>query len=400
MALKFRCSSCGKRLTVNEAPGTEVACPYCNQATVVPADAQMTEVPGTVAAVAPEVEAAAPAFAPAAAAAPAAGAAEEEPQEEQPVNPLISWMGLYIPSFGTSVVLHIAIGLLAWFMAWQTPTQAEQLPFTYVSKVVNENKAKVAKRDPAKQKSQDPKKDTRPKSAKSGTGRGNYKPGPTSIVRMFTQNPFPDVASNNLEQLDVIGVGGGGKEIGGFEGLGSGRGFFGAGPGGDEGTDEAAKIVYVVDRSGSMTDSIDFVKYELKRSIGELSDAKEFHVIFYSSGPPVEMPTRRLVAATDRNKQMAFEFVDSVIATGETDPSKALERAFECKPDLVYLLTDGEFDRAIIDLVKRLNVGGKVTVHTIGFLYRTGEAVLQKIANDSHGNYKFVSEQDLANLAQ
>jgi hypothetical protein len=341
-----------------------------------------------VAAVAPEgAQAAVPP-----AVSPAAAAALPEQGEEHRLDGMIGWLGLYIPSFGTSVVLHVAIGLLAWFMAWQTPSQAEQLPFVYKSAVINESKAKVEKRE----------KDPRPKSVKTGTGRGNYKPGPTSIVRQFTQNPFPDVASNNLEQLDVIGVGGGGKEIGGFEGLGSGRGFFGAG-GGDgveAGTDEAAKIVYVVDRSGSMTDSIDFVKYELKRSIGELTEAKEFHVIFYSSGPPVEMPTRRLVAATERNRQMAFEFIDGVIAQGETDPSKALERAFECRPELIYLLTDGEFDRAIIDQVKRLNVGGKVTVHTIGFLYRTGETVLKQIADDSHGNYKFVSEQDLAGLAQ
>jgi len=395
MALKFRCSNCGKRLTVNEAPGATVPCPHCNQPTTVPADAQPTEIPGTVAAVAPPVaEAATPVGTPVAA---SADAPLQEP-EEQPVSTVMAWLGLYVPSFGTSVVLHIAIGLLAWFVAWQTPTQAEQLPFVYKSAVVSENKAKVEKRE-----KRNTAKDTRPKSPtnKQGTGRGNFRPGPTSIVRQYTQNPFPDVASNNLEQLDVIGVGGGGKEIGGFEGLGSGRGgFFGAGGGGSDIIDESAKIVYVVDRSGSMTDSIDFVKYELKRSIGELTEAKEFHVIFYSSGPPVEMPTRRLVNATERNKQLAYEFIDGVIAQGETDPSKALERAFDCKPELIYLLTDGEFDRAIIDQVKRMNVGGKVIVHTIGFLYKTGEAVLKQIAEEAHGNYKFVSEQDLANLSQ
>jgi secreted protein with Ig-like and vWFA domain len=112
------------------------------------------------------------------------------------------------------------------------------------------------------------------------------------------------------------------------------------------------------------------------------------------------MPTRRLVNATERNRQMAFEFIDSVIPQGETDPSKALERAFACGPELIYLLTDGEFDRQIIDLCKRLNTGNKVTVHTIGFLYKTGEAVLKQIADENGGNYKFVSEADLATLSQ
>jgi len=378
MAFKFRCSRCGKRLSVNESPGTEVACPHCNQATVVPADAQPTEVPGSVAAVAPEPAAAAP---PAADMAPLPEGEEPKEEEQGGMDTVMGWLALYVPSWGTSVLLHVAVVILAYFMAWQT--EATQPPFEYKSAVVQSEKLKMEKRLKPDQKQQ--------------STRGKFRPGPSSIVRQFTQNPFPDVASNKLEQLQVIGVGGGGKEIGGFEGLGQGRGgFFGAG--GE--SDESAKIVYVVDRSGSMTDSIDFVKYELKRSIGELSEIKEFHVIFYSSGPPVEMPTRRLVNATERNKQLAFEFIDGVIAQGETDPSKALERAFDCRPELVYLLTDGEFDRAIIDQVKRLNVGGKVTVHTIGFLYKTGETVLKQIADDNHGNYKFVSELDLANLAQ
>jgi phage FluMu protein Com len=379
MAFKFRCSRCGKRLSVNESPGTEVACPHCNQATVVPSDAQPTEVPGSVAAVAPEPAAAAP---PAADMAPLPEGEEPKEEEQGGMDTVMGWLALYVPSWGTSVLLHVAVVILAYFMAWQT--EATQPPFEYKSAVVQSEKHKMEKRQ-----KQDQKKES---------SRGKLRPGPSSIVRQFTQNPFPDVASNKLEQLQVIGVGGGGKEIGGFEGLGQGRGFFGVGGSGE--SDESAKIVYVVDRSGSMTDSIDFVKYELKRSIGDLSEAKEFHVIFYSSGPPVEMPTRRLVNATERNKQLAFEFIDGVIAQGETDPSKALERAFDCRPELIYLLTDGEFDRAIIDQVKRLNVGGKVTVHTIGFLYKTGETVLKQIADDNHGNYKFVSESDLATLAQ
>jgi hypothetical protein len=160
----------------------------------------------------------------------------------------------------------------------------------------------------------------------------------------------------------------------------------------------AAGIVFVVDRSGSMTDSIDFVKHELNRSIRALAEEQLFDVIFYSSGPPTEMATRRLVSATDRNKQLAVRFIDSVVSQGETDPSKALERAFELQPDTIYILTDGEFDKAIVGLVKRLNAAGKVKVHTIGFLYRTGEQGLKQIADQNGGQYKFVAEKDLADL--
>jgi hypothetical protein len=325
----------------------------------------------------------------------------EEQQEEQPQgSEAMGWVALYLPAYGTSFLLHVAIVLILWFFSWQVTAIPAETHFQYKSTVEVENKTKIVKRtEPVKkQPVKTTQKDNQPKSDRPGSGRGKFKPGPSSIVRQFTENPFPDVADNGLQQLDVIGVGGGGHHIGGWEGLGNGGrgGFFGAG--GDE--EGPRKFVYIVDRSGSMTDSIDFVKYELKRSISELSDEQEFHVIFYSSGPPVEMPTRRLVNATERNKQLAFEFIDGIVPQGETDPSKALERAFACSPELIYLLTDGEFDRSIIDLCKRLNSGGKVTIHTICFLYQSGSEVLKQIAADNGGNYKLVTEQDLANLSR
>jgi len=163
---------------------------------------------------------------------------------------------------------------------------------------------------------------------------------------------------------------------------------------------ETRGIVYVIDCSGSMTDGIGYVTFELKRSVGELSEYREFHIIFYSSGPPLEMPARRLVKATEANKKLAFEFIDGIIAEGETDPTEAIERAFAVKPNIIYFLTDSEFDRTIIDLVKRLNADANVTVHTIAFLCREGESVLKDIAEQNGGNCKFVSEKDLAELIQ
>jgi len=367
MARKFRCPKCGKRLVVSQAPGQTTVCKYCSQTVTVPETATEVRAPG----------------APSARAAPEGGSsvAEEESQEETGMDTVMGWLALYLPSWGTSVVLHLAVILIAALYTWHNiPAQAS---YDYDSQIVSQQQRKTIKRQK--------------RLRHDTTSRGRLKPQPSSFVRQFTQNPYPDVADNQLEELEVIGVGGGGKELGGFEGLGTGRGgdgFFGAGG------DEANKIVYVVDRSGSMTDSIDYVKFELKRSIGELGEEKEFHVIFYSSGPPVEMTTRRLVRATERNKQLAFEFIDRIIPQGETDPSMALERAFAVKPELIYLLTDGEFDRAIVELVKRANVEGLVTIHTIGFLYRTGEEVLQQIASENNGEYKFVSEADLATLVR
>jgi len=308
------------------------------------------------------------------------GPSQEAVQEQAVLDVVLGWLALYLPSWGTSVVLHVAVIILAAFLAWQS--QAVQPPFEYKLAVVP--------------RAATPKTEVRPTAPRDTLAK--LEPQELSVVRKPTTNPFPGGVSSDLKPLEVIGLPDG-----------SGRGGPGGGgplPWGRGGLDifppvpGAKKVVYVVDRSGSMTDSIDYVKYELKRSISELTEDKEFHVVFYSSGPPVEMPTRRLVNATERNKQLAFEFIDGVVPQGETDPSKALERAFACNPELIYLLTDGEFDKTIVGLVKRLNARGEAAVSTILFVYRPPEAerMLKQIAEENRGEYKFVSPEDLAAL--
>jgi hypothetical protein len=176
---------------------------------------------------------------------------------------------------------------------------------------------------------------------------------------------------------------------------GQARNFFGIPLGA-----EPCKVVFISDRSGSMTDSIDLLKYALKRAIGQLTEADMFDVLFMSSGPPAEMPTRRLVNANERNKQLAFDFIDSIIPQGETDPVGSLKRAFALQPDAIFMLTDGGFYREVVDLVNRLNVGKRVKVNTICLLYKNGEPVLKEIAEQNGGTCRFVSDADLAELAR
>jgi biopolymer transport protein ExbD len=215
-------------------------------------------------------------------------------------------------------------------------------------------------------------------------GRSKVKPGPMApLPKQFPDELFPEIP-DTITVLPAL--------VRPPEWPAADRAFFRLDA--DEAA-KAGKIVYLVDRSGSMTDSIEIVKSELKRAIGDLAGGKQFHVIFYSSGPPVESAPKQLVAATEPNKAQAYKFIDNVVAQGETDPSEAIRRAFECKPDLIFLLTDGEFDRSIITLCKDLNKDRKVPIHTVGFLYQSGEPVLKEIAADSGGRYKFVSDADL-----
>ncbi|MBU0719085.1 MAG: VWA domain-containing protein, partial [Planctomycetes bacterium] len=142
-----------------------------------------------------------------------------------------------------------------------------------------------------------------------------------------------DLEVSRKSDLPIIGIGAGGGDFSRY-GLavsgGNAPDFFGLGssaPG-------ARRIVYVVDRSGSMLATFNYVRAELKRSISALDRSQKFHVIFFSAGDPVEMPPKRLVSAIAARKAEFFEFLEGVYPGGRTDPAPAMSRAFADEPDV------------------------------------------------------------------
>jgi len=322
---------------------------------------------------------------------PASADAAASLPEEAAFDTLMGWLAWCIPTWGTSITLHVAVALLAFFVAGQAPPPPPA--YVHTVRVAPIPPREIEKRRVGKVEGADKTEGT------SLRSRGKMIPRPSTFVLEPTDNPIAGVGNLKTDRLvGIIGMADD-RQMGGVEGLTSGGPRLFPQVWGIPGqASETGKVVYVVDRSGSMTDSLEIVKAELRRSVSDLEEGSQFHIIFYSSGPAIEMPTRRLVHATEHNKQLAFEFIDPIVAAGGTDPSQAIERAFAVKPDLIYLLTDGEFDRSIIDLVKQRNVGGKVKVYTIGFLYSPENRVLREIAEQNGGKYKFISEADLAEI--
>ncbi len=195
-------------------------------------------------------------------------------------------------------------------------------------------------------------------------------------------------------ELSIIGIGTGGGDLSRF-GMGTGGGpgaeFFGLGrsaPG-------VQRIVYVVDRSGSMTDTFDFVRAEMKRSIGALRRSQRFHLIFFNFGEPVENPPRELVSAIAAQKLKAGEFLDGIMTGGGTDPEPAMRRAFAVGPDLIYFLTDGEFRDTLIQRLREWNKDRRVRIFTIAFMGAGGAGLLEQIAREHGGEFRHITEQDL-----
>ncbi len=171
--------------------------------------------------------------------------------------------------------------------------------------------------------------------------------------------------------------------------------FFGTGG-------NAHNVVYVVDKSGSLSDTFDLVRMEILRSIGRLKAKQMFHIILFSTGKDVkENKPRKLISATPKNKYQAAHFMKDITPIGgPTNPIPALARAFIVlrkakKPGrLIYLLTDGDFqsNTKVLRALRRLNKNKKVFVNTFLFSVKVDSAVevLKKIAKENGGRYKFV----------
>ncbi|MCC7420997.1 MAG: VWA domain-containing protein [Planctomycetaceae bacterium] len=184
------------------------------------------------------------------------------------------------------------------------------------------------------------------------------------------------------------GVGDGqGKGQGKGKGFGKGRvGFFGT-----EGN--GTKFVFIVDCSRSMKDErFGRARNELSKTLEFLTEDQEFSIIFFSNHAiPMYAPKEAagLVKADESTRKKARKWMMSRGAFGETYPDEAFQMALRMKPDVIYFLTDGEFNPSARDVCRRENTDN-VTIHTIAFCTRKGESLLRDIAADNGGRYRFV----------
>jgi biopolymer transport protein ExbD len=163
------------------------------------------------------------------------------------------------------------------------------------------------------------------------------------------------------------------------------------------------RIVFLIDRSGSMFDTFDYVREELKRSLSRLKPTQSFHVMLFAGRQPQENPPKALVPATDAQKKAAYRFLAGIVPEGQTKPQAAIERAFAVTDaegrhaDLVYLLTDGEFDAEIVERIRKMQakLDTPIKINTIGFIFHAGERLLKQIAKENGGEYRFVSRDEL-----
>lgn len=177
--------------------------------------------------------------------------------------------------------------------------------------------------------------------------------------------------------------------------------FFGVQVGGNH-------FVYLVDNSGSMAsvarDGFDVARQELLQSIAALKADQRFYVIFFGEemlrmriSDPHE-PEPRSVHATAENKAALERWAMGITMQPGRWPEKPLEFAFQLRPDVIFLLTDGEMSQKVEPMIRKHNLVESLfdgprprsIIHTIGFYSRDGAEQMRKIALANGGTYRFV----------
>lgn len=239
------------------------------------------------------------------------------------------------------------------------------------------------------------------------------------------ENRFPVprlIAGDSSNEPDVVAIGGtgvsgwtpsGGRRTNG--GLDGGPLAPFGNPGGDlragfypergKPLDRARRIVYVCDASGSMLNTFDSLRTELRKSIDGLRAVQSFNVIFFQNQNYSTIDKSGLVPAVPANKRRAYDFLDNSCVGGQTDPIAALELAFAQKPELIFLLTDGDFsgsgNDAVVAFCKQR--AGGVKINTIAFLGKDRQdpqqlsfvRALETIAKNSGGRFRYVTQDDM-----
>ncbi|WP_254508533.1 vWA domain-containing protein [Anatilimnocola floriformis] len=155
----------------------------------------------------------------------------------------------------------------------------------------------------------------------------------------------------------------------------------------------------VIDRSASMGEqglgAIRAAADELAHQLDSLDEQQRVQVVAYHQVPTLLDP--QWLTATKENKERLLAFLRKLPAFGSTNHTAALTAALKLRPEVIFLLTDGDepgMDPGQLRIIREL-AKGRTTIHTIHFA-RGSEGspknhFLRKVAAENGGSYVFVN---------
>jgi Ca-activated chloride channel family protein len=163
-------------------------------------------------------------------------------------------------------------------------------------------------------------------------------------------------------------------------------------------------VCFIIDVSGSMAGpKIEQARKALKFCLSNLNQGDRFNVISFSTEPRAF--NDRLVPASSEQVNKARDQVDQLQAIGGTDINDALLMALKMatgdakRPYLIVFMTDGEPTIGVTDVPQILkNVAEankqKVRIFVLGVGSKVNTRLLDRLADDNHGNRDYVTEKE------
>ena len=168
--------------------------------------------------------------------------------------------------------------------------------------------------------------------------------------------------------------------------------------------DEAMKVIFVIDASGSMTshNAMQVAKSALMSSLQAMDERQQFMIIFYDDKPHViklhDEAKPAMAVASDLNKTLARQKISGIQPGSGTDHLPPLEMALQMNPDVIFFLTDAlepPLWPKDLDRLKTMS-RGKIRIHAIEFgqgpeLPQENDTgnFLRKLARQNGGTYRY-----------
>ena len=171
---------------------------------------------------------------------------------------------------------------------------------------------------------------------------------------------------------------------------------------------EVSRIVFVVDASGSLIDTLPLVLERLKNAVLKLDATQQFTVVFFQEDQAIEVPPKGLKTAASSTRQQVAARISfesgHIRPRGQSSPVRALQLAMKYRPQLLFVVSDnivgsGPYEMQpdqMLKLIDRLNPDRKTVISTVQLVRRDPAQTLKRIAIEHGGTYRFARESDLA----
>lgn len=159
----------------------------------------------------------------------------------------------------------------------------------------------------------------------------------------------------------------------------------------------ARKVVFVLDRSGSMQGSpIEQARRAIEACLGALSAGDEFGLVVFDNR--TEVFAERLLEASKGNRERARAYLETIDAQGGTELEQAIEKAARMAgtgADLL-VLTDGQVS-GTEKIVERARKAG-ARLHVLGIGSASQDRFLARLARETGGVSRFLTPRERVDL--